>query len=1177
MSAAIDNFIAEPDIEQFKSFKKTELLTLAPLLALDHVKSSMRKPEIQRIIAEYYYDEGVFQEEDLELFPEVNSTPNRSERELEFEMRKLELEKEEREKQRQRELELKRLEFEKEERERQYELEKLRIGTTPIQSNQGFVASREIRLVPPFDQSEVDKYFQHFEKVAESLKWPKQYWPLMLQSVIRGKAQQAYSALSVESASDYDIVKEAILNAYELVPEAYRQKFRNLRKSENQTYSEFAHEKEVCFDRWCTSRNIAENFEKLKELVLVEEFTKCVREDIKSYLSEKDAVTLQQASKLADEYSLTHKTKFIQTKTPSPRNNDPKPNTPTPQVMQIKDRAQRSSGLSCNYCKKPGHVISDCYKLRQRRDRENKSPAPQALVQTFEQSVESVPSPNTSRDPLRKEFLPFVSEGFVSLSEDSPSMPIRVLRDTGASQSLLLQDSLEFGDKVSTDFVLVQGVGSKTLSVPLHKVYLNSRFITGYVQVGVVPSLPVKGVSLLLGNDLAGGQVVPSATLTSKPVTIKDTTIDTELFSSCAVTRAMAKRSDDDDIEANTFQCDSKLASHHDSVDASNSDVPRCTPPVIDQESSDKSSQGDEPLNMSLSREKLISEQTNDPELACLRDGALPDDEIIKVPVGYYLKEGVLMRKWRPSDIPASEDWAVIHQVVVPKSYRREILSLAHSLPLGGHLGINKTFHKLTRQFYWPGVRKDVSTFCRTCHTCQVVGKSSKTHVAPLRPIPAFGEPFSRVIIDCVGPLPKTRSGNQYMLTIMCASTRFPEAVPLRNIKAPTIAKALIKFFTLFGLPQEIQSDQGSNFTSGLMQQVIHEIDAKQIVSSAYHPQSQGALERFHSTLKTMLRTFCHDNEKDWDEGVHLVLFAARESVQESLGFSPFELIFGHQVRGPLALLREQWANKDTHVSLLDYVARFKERLNNACALAKENLHSAQTKMKKWYDKKARARQFKPGDQVLVLFPVQTNPLQAKFHGPYEIRAKVNDLNYVVITPDRRKPTQLCHLNMLKPYYHPQSEVIATVNTMSTAVDDRHSTSETQTGEKAEKADIVLSKLSNSHILQSLDDKLAHLEPYQQIQLKELIHKYQDLFLDIPIIKATESYPAPSNRKSKRFLGMTGHYHKLCKNFAYVTLPLTNLLKRNQKRKHKSKLAKEYNLCIRHIKDNVIADCLSRI
>ena len=145
----------------------------------------------------------------------------------------------------------------------------------------------------------------------------------------------------------------------------------------------------------------------------------------------------------------------------------------------------------------------------------------------------------------------------------------------------------------------------------------------------------------------------------------------------------------------------------------------------------------------------------------------------------------------------------------------------------------------------------------------------------------------------------------------MCASTRFPEAIPLRNIKTKTIVKALVKFFTLVGLPKSVQSDQGSNFMSGTFQQVMHELGIKQYKSSAYHPESQGALERFHQTLKNMIRSYCFDTEKDWDEGIHLLLFAVRESVQESLGFSPFELVFGHTVRGPLKLMKEKFLSSN--------------------------------------------------------------------------------------------------------------------------------------------------------------------------------------------------------------------------------------------------------------------------
>ena len=119
----------------------------------------------------------------------------------------------------------------------------------------------------------------------------------------------------------------------------------------------------------------------------------------------------------------------------------------------------------------------------------------------------------------------------------------------------------------------------------------------------------------------------------------------------------------------------------------------------------------------------------------------------------------------------------------------------------------------------------------------------SESAVAPLQPIPAVEETFSKVIVDFVDPLPKTKAGNQYLLTVMYASTRFPEAIPLHNIKAKNIVKTLIKFFTMLGLPRTIQSNQGTNFMSGLFQQVIYQLGIKQVKSSAYHLELQGALE----------------------------------------------------------------------------------------------------------------------------------------------------------------------------------------------------------------------------------------------------------------------------------------------------------------------------------------------
>ena len=160
---------------------------------------------------------------------------------------------------------------------------------------------------------------------------------------------------------------------------------------------------------------------------------------------------------------------------------------------------------------------------------------------------------------------------------------------------------------------------------------------------------------------------------------------------------------------------------------------------------------------------------------------------------------------WENGAFLADDEWAVIHQIVVSKIYRSEILSLAHETPMSGHLGVNKTYHKILNHFYWPGLKTDVSNYCRSYHTCQVVGKPNQViPKAGLQPITAFDKPFSRIIIDCVGLLLKTKSDNEYLLTIMCASTRFLEAIPLRSIKTKTIVGALVKFFTFIGLSKSV-------------------------------------------------------------------------------------------------------------------------------------------------------------------------------------------------------------------------------------------------------------------------------------------------------------------------------------------------------------------------------------
>ena len=249
MSFDLDKFTAEPSVELLKLGKKTDLLNLAKHYKLSEIKSSMRKHEIKNILVQYFVDEEIFNENALSLIVDIQSVSSSKELELKFQIRQLEIqerekerewkerdkerEREEREKEREREREREREKREEREKEREFQLRmrEIEIANQPKQKIEyNFDVTKHIRLVPPFQEKEVDKYFLHFEKVAENLNWPKEHWTLLLQSVLIGKAREIYTQLGVEQSHHYETVKELILKGYELVPEAYRQKFRIVKK-----------------------------------------------------------------------------------------------------------------------------------------------------------------------------------------------------------------------------------------------------------------------------------------------------------------------------------------------------------------------------------------------------------------------------------------------------------------------------------------------------------------------------------------------------------------------------------------------------------------------------------------------------------------------------------------------------------------------------------------------------------------------------------------------------------------------------------------------------------------------------------------------------------------------------------------------------------------------------------
>lgn len=198
------------------------------------------------------------------------------------------------------------------------------------------------------------------------------------------------------------------------------------------------------------------------------------------------------------------------------------------------------------------------------------------------------------------------------------------------------------------------------------------------------------------------------------------------------------------------------------------------------------------------------------------------------------------MRSW--SSPPAGdEEWNMITQVVVPACYQGHVLFLAHGNSWSGHLGVRKTYDHVLKRFFWPGMEADITSHCRSCCISQLAGKPNQVILpAPLHPVLAVGEPFECALVECVGPLPQSKSRSQYLLTIMRASTRFPAAVPLCKITTSSVVRAVLKFFSTSGCPECCTLTRALISDPCCLNKVCKTLNIKRMTSSAHHPESQG-------------------------------------------------------------------------------------------------------------------------------------------------------------------------------------------------------------------------------------------------------------------------------------------------------------------------------------------------
>ena len=316
---------------------------------------------------------------------------------------------------------------------------------------------------------------------------------------------------------------------------------------------------------------------------------------------------------------------------------------------------------------------------------------------------------------------------------------------------------------------------------------------------------------------------------------------------------------------------------------------------------------------------------------------------------------------------------------VVPPSWTQRVFDCIHGI---SHAGAKATLREISRRFVWRGLRADVIRLARLCQDCQV----SKVHRhvrAPLvqRPVPL--ERFSSLHVDLVGPLPESE-GFSYLFTVIDRTTRWLEAIPLRDITAASCASALIRHWICrFGVPSDITSDQGRQFTSALWTELHCLLGISCLRTTAYHPQANGMVERVHRVLKE--RLMARSKTPAWMDHLPLVLLGIRTSVRQDLEWCPAELVYGATLRLPGEFLYP--ADSD---SMLSPSTAFVARLRSALAAMRPapSVHHRSVSAATATTASGVPQSLSQVSHVFLRVDAVRRPLSRPYEGPFRVLKK---------------------------------------------------------------------------------------------------------------------------------------------------------------------------------------------
>ena len=781
--------------------------------------------------------------------------------------------------------------------------------------------------LPPFseDKDSLDAYLNRFERYAVSQGWPETHWAISLSALLRGKSLDVYSRLSADQAKDYSTLKDALLRRFELTADDFRKKFRFASPESGETPSQFLVRIEHYLERWVELSGIDRTYEGIIDMLLRQQFIEKGGSDLAIFLKERKPNSVSGMAKLADTFVEAHGGLFGKPKKNPHGSNNMKPmkKGDTDTVLSNPFRENKSSRISssshgsekptrrqkgpCYVCNKMGHFAQDCRERiqsasllsspPQSKRKGSRKPSQDVSKDTIgEQASSSCPTCSiVGSQPDTVELVNFMASSYESILasvdyfESSPKENLEtadsptVVYEMCSACQRHMRDKLPVGSGKleSHDVTILRDTGCS--GVVVKKSLVRPEQFTGRYKLCMFIDRTIRKFPIALVN-------IDCPWFVGK---VEALCVDTPVFDVCLGEIDNVRQPDNPISDWKPSYSFCKL---HETVNmavqtrAHTREAQRPRPSLkVPSAIPDVSSEDIKEAQMvdSTLKKAMKFATSNDRDSDHTRHSSY-----------FVIDQGLLYRNFQPKSVLSGN---MVRQLVVPRPYRQAVMKLAHEGIMGGHQGVRKVTEMVLANFYWPGVQADITRYCRSCDICQRTVCKGRIPKVPLGKMPVIGIPFLRVAVDLVGPIkPVTANKNRYILTIVDYATRYPEAVALPNIETSTVAEAMVEVFCRVGVPQEILSDRGTQFTSEMMREVGRLLSIRQLTTTPYHPARNGLVERFNQTLKQILKRVCADRPSDWDRYLAPVLFAYRAAPQASLGFSPFELLYGRHVRGPL-------------------------------------------------------------------------------------------------------------------------------------------------------------------------------------------------------------------------------------------------------------------------------------